>query len=43
MSLAIVRPNTLLLQGARDKGVCIHQKPDLADGAVVALLAPWRG
>ena len=43
MSLAIVRYNTLLLRGARDKEAYIRQIPDLADGAVMSLLAPWRG
>ena len=43
MSLEIVRSNTLLLQGTRDKDVCIYQIPDLAGGVVMALLAPWRG
>ena len=43
MSLAIVRSNSLLLRGPRDKGVRIWQQPDLTDGAVMALLAPWRG
>ena len=43
MSLAIVRSNTLLLRGARDKDVCFRQRPDLEDGAVMKHLAPWRG
>ena len=43
MLLAIVRFNTLLLQGARDKELYIHQRPDMADGTVVVMLAPWRG
>ena len=43
MSLAIVRSNTLLLLGARDKGEYIRQRPHLADGSVMALLVLWRG
>ena len=43
MSLAIVISNSLLLGGPRDKGVRIRQRPELTDGAVMALLAPWRG
>ena len=43
MSLAIVRYNSLLLRGPRDKGACIRQQLELTDGAVMALLAPWRG
>ena len=43
VSLAIVSSNTLLLNGARDQGVYICQRPDLADWAVMALLASWRG
>ena len=43
MLLETVISNSLLLCGPRDKGVRIRQKPDLADGAVMALLAPWRG
>ena len=43
MSLAIVRSNSLLLRGPRDKGARIRQRPDLTDGAVMALIAPWRG
>ena len=42
MSLAIVRSNTILLRVTRVKEVYIHQRSDLADGAVRALLAPWR-
>ena len=42
-SLAIVRSNSLLLRGPRDKGTCIQKQPELTDGVVVALLAPWRG
>ena len=43
MSLAIVRSNSLILQSPRDKAACILQSPKLLDGAVMALLAPWRG
>ena len=43
MSLAIVRSNGLLLRGPRDKESRILQQPELTDGAVMALLAPWRG
>ena len=43
MSLAIVRSNSLLLCGPFDKGARIWQRPELTDGAVIALLAPWRG
>ena len=43
MSLAIVRSIRLLLRGPQDKGAQILQQPELTDGAVMALLAPWRG
>ena len=40
VSLAIVRSNSLLLRGPRDKGARIRQQPELTDGAVMSLLAP---
>ena len=40
MSLEIVRSNSLLLSGSHDKGARIRQRPELKDGAVMALLAP---
>ena len=43
MSLAIVISNSLLLHGPHDKGARIWQQPELTDGAVMPLLAPWRG
>ena len=43
MSLAIVRSNILLLRGPCNKGACIRQQPELTDGAMMALLVPWRG
>ena len=43
VSLVIVRSNSLLLCGPRDKGVRVHQRLDLTDGAVMALLVPLRG
>ena len=43
MSLEIVRSNSLLLCGPRDKGARIWQRPELTDGEVMALLANWRG
>ena len=43
MSIAIVRFNSLLLRGPREKGARIWQRPELMDGAVVPLLAPWCG
>ena len=43
MSLAIVRSNSLLLRGSCEKGARIWQQPELTDGAVMALLEPWRG
>ena len=42
MSLAIVRSNSLLLRGSREKGARIWQITELTDGAVMSLLAPWR-
>ena len=42
ISLAIVRSNSLLLRGPRDKGACIWQRPGLTYGAVMALLVPWQ-
>ena len=43
MSLAIVRSNSLLLRGPRDKGVRIWKRPELTDGGVMPLIAPWCG
>ena len=43
MSLAIVRSNSLLIRVPRDKWARIQQRPELTDGAVMALVAPWRG
>ena len=43
MSLEIVRSNILLLRIPRDKGAQIWQRPELTDGEVMALLAPWNG
>ena len=43
MSLAIVRSNRLLLCYPHNKGARIRQRPELTYGAVMALLAPWRG
>ena len=43
ISQAIVRSNSLLLCGPQDKGARIWQRPELTDGAVMALLAPWCG
>ena len=43
MSLAIVRSDTLFLRGAKEKETYIHQRPYLADGVLMALLALWRG
>ena len=43
MSLVIVRYNSLLLRGPWDKEAHIWQRPDLTGGAVIALLATWRG
>ena len=40
ISLEIMRSNTFLLRGAREKEVYIHQRPDLADGEVMSLLTP---
>ena len=43
MSLEIVWSNSLLLCSPRDKGAHIQHQPELTDGAVMALLAPWNG
>ena len=43
MLLVIVRSDSLILRGPRDRGARILQQPELADGAVMALLSPWRG
>ena len=42
VSLTVVRPNTLLLRDARYNEAYIRQRPDMKDGAVMALLALWR-
>ena len=38
MALAIVRSNSLLLRVPHDKGARIRQRPELTDGAPMALL-----
>ena len=43
MSLAIVRYNSLLLRVPHEKVARIRKQPELTDGAVISLLAPWRG
>ena len=43
MSLAIVRYNILLLRGHREKGAHVWHRPELTDGAVIALPAPLWG
>ena len=43
MSLVIVRSNSLLLRDPSHKGVRIWQGPELMDGAVMSLIAPWCG
>ena len=43
ISLEIVRSNSRLPRGPRNKGARIRQQTELTDGAVMALLAPWRG
>ena len=43
MLIVIVRSNCLLLRGPHDKGARILQRPELTDGAVMPLLAPWCG
>ena len=43
MSIVIVRSNNLILHDPRNKGSRIRQQPDMTDGAVMALLAPWQG
>ena len=42
MSLAVVIPNSLLHRSPWDKKAKIRQQPELADGAVMTVLAPWR-
>ena len=43
MLLAIVRSKSLLIRVPRDKRVCIWQEPEMKDGAVMSVLAPWHG
>ena len=43
MLLTIVRSNSVLLLSPRNKGAHIQQRPELTDGAAMALLVPWRG
>ena len=43
ISLEIVRSNSLLLHVPRDIGARIWQRPKLTDGAVMTMLAHWRG
>ena len=43
MSLAIVMSNSLLLHVSCDNGARIQHRPELTDGAVIALLTPWCG
>ena len=42
-SLAIVRSNSLLLCGSRDKGARIWKRPELTDVAAMALIVSWHG
>ena len=42
MSLAIVRSNSMLIRSPLVKGERIRQQPELTDGAVMALITPWR-
>ena len=42
MSLAIVRYNSLLLRSPQEKEARIWQSPELIDGALMTLLAPWQ-
>ena len=41
MSLSIVKSSSLLFRSPHDKGARIQKQPELTDGAVIALLAPW--
>ena len=41
MSLVIVRSNSLLLLVPWNKGERIRHQPELTDGELMALLAPW--
>ena len=43
MPLATVRSNSLILRNPHEKEALIRQRPDLTDGAVMELLAPWQG
>ena len=43
MSLAIVRSNTLLLRGTRDKEAYIRQRSNMEYGEMMVLMVPWRG
>ena len=43
MLLAIVRSDSLILCGPRNKGARICQRPEMTNGAVMALMAPWCG
>ena len=43
MALALVQANTLLMWGGWYKEARIHHHPELSDGAVMKLMAPWRG
>ena len=42
-SLAIMRLNSLLLHSPCKKGARIQQGPELMDGSVMTLIAPWHG
>ena len=41
--LAIVRSNSLLLCGPREKLARIRQQPELTYGAMMSLIVPWCG
>ena len=43
MAFAVVKPNNLLLRGPYNKESIIRQHPEISDGSVMALLAPWQG
>ena len=42
VSLSVVRSNSLVLCGARDKEAYILQRPSMADGAVMGEIVLWR-
>ena len=43
ISIDIMISNSLIIRGPWDKDALIQQRPELTDGTVIELIAPWQG